>query len=287
MALTNDAPGRAPRPDLSPVQDPEAPAEPSALRTFLRRRWTLPILSVVVFLIVWQIVGMNLNPILLATPGSVAVALGELVVNGQLGFAFLRAMGALGAGFGIAAVVGIGVGLLMGRSIVAYRVINPYVSFFQATPLIALTPLVVIWAGIGFPAEVVITFLLAVWTVIINTSEGTRNTPPILLDMASVYHAKESSVVRNVALPHAVPYIFAGLRIALGKALIGVIIGEMSISLQGLGGLIVDFGDSFQTAKLLAAIITSSIVGVVGTIIIEILRRYIAPWSQTVDRGKL
>jgi NitT/TauT family transport system permease protein len=289
MALTNDAAARPPRPQPAPVEPPapEGPAEPHGFVAFLRKRWTLPILSVVVFLVVWQIVGMNLNPILLATPASVAASLWQLIVDGQLGFAFLRAMGALGAGFGIAAVVGIGVGLLMGRSIVAYRVINPYVSFFQATPLIALTPLVVIWAGIGFPAEIVITFLLAVWTIIINTSEGTRNTPPILLDMANVYHAKESSVVRNVALPHAVPYIFAGLRIALGKALIGVIIGEMSISLQGLGGLIVNFGDSFQTAKLLAAIITSSIVGVVGTIVIEVLRRYIAPWSTTVDRGKL
>jgi NitT/TauT family transport system permease protein len=192
-------------------------------------------------------------------------------------------MEVLGVGFAIAAVVGIAVGILMGRSSVARRILNPYVSFFQATPLIALTPLVVIWTGIGFNSEVLITVLLGVWSVIINTEEGVRNTPRTLLDMARVYHAGELSVVRNVAVPNAVPYIFAGLRIALAKSLIGVIIAEMDVSLKGLGGLIQNSGDAFQTAPLLAAIICSSVVGVIGTIILEVLRRRIAPWAVTSD----
>ncbi|MGX7677490.1 ABC transporter permease [Jatrophihabitans sp. DSM 45814] len=239
----------------------------------------LPIISVVIFLGAWQIIGSHINPILLATPDDVAKAFWDILKSGELGTAFLRAMEVLVVGFGLAAIVGIAVGVLMGRSKIAWRILNPYVSFFQATPLIALTPLVVIWTGIGFKAEVTITFLLSVWSVIINTAEGTRNTPPILLDMAKIYHAKERSVVRNVAVPNAVPYIFAGLRIALAKALIGVIIGEMDISLKGLGGLIINYGDAFQTAPLLAAIVSSSLVGVIGTIVLEVLRRKLAPWS--------
>lgn len=243
----------------------------------------LQVLSVVVFLGIWQIAGAHVNPILLATPTKVWSAFINLSESGTLGPAFLRAMEVLAVGFAIAAVVGIGVGILMGRSSIARRILNPYVSFFQATPLIALTPLVVIWTGIGFSAEVLITFLLAVWSIIINTSEGVRNTPPTLLDMARIYHATEMSVVRNVAVPNAVPYIFAGLRIALAKALIGVIIGEMDISVKGLGGLIQDAGDAFQTAPLLAAIICSSVVGVIGTVILEVLRRRIAPWAASSD----
>jgi ABC-type nitrate/sulfonate/bicarbonate transport system permease component len=250
------------------------------IRRFLFRPLVLPILSVVLFLAIWQIFGSQINPILLATPSAVAVAGWNLITTGVLGGAFLHAMEVLLVGFGIAAIVGIAVGLLMGRSKIAWRILNPYVSFFQATPLVALIPLVVIWTGIGFQAEVVITFLLSVWSVIINTAEGTKNTPEILLDMANIYHAKETSIVRNVAMPNAVPYIFAGLRIALAKALIGVIIGEMDISLKGLGGLIINFGDAFQTAPLLAAIVSSSVVGVVGTVILEILRRRLAPWSM-------
>jgi ABC-type nitrate/sulfonate/bicarbonate transport system permease component len=246
-------------------------------------RAALQLLSVVVFLGIWQIAGSHVNPILLATPTRVWSAFVSLSENGTLGPAFLRAMEVLGVGFGIAAIVGIVLGILMGRSSVARRILNPYVSFFQATPLIALTPLVVIWTGIGFTAEVLITVLLAVWSVIINTAEGVRNTSPTLLDMARVYRASEFSVVRNVAVPNAVPYIFAGLRIALAKALIGVIIGEMDISLKGLGGLITNSGDAFQTAPLLAAIICSSLVGVIGTVVLEVLRRRIAPWAASSD----
>ena len=264
------------------VSQPERrqPGPREALRALAARSATLPILSVVVFLTIWQIVGAGINPILLATPLAVAGAFGDITRDGTLVPAFLRAMEVLGVGFGLSAVVGIAVGVLMGRSETANRVLTPYVSFFQATPLIGLVPLVVIWFGIGFQSEVAVTFLLAVWSIIINTSEGVKNTPETLLDMARVYHASERSVIRDIAMPHAVPFIFAGLRIALAKALIGVIIAEMDVSLKGLGGLIQNFGDAFQTASLMAAIITSSLVGVVGTVVLELLRRRIAPWAS-------
>ena len=251
-----------------------------AIRRLLARRAVLPILSLVVFLTLWQIVGSGLNPILLATPLAVANAFDVIIRDGTLPPAFLRAMEVLAAGFGLSAVVGIAIGVFMGRSGTANRVLSPYVSFFQATPLIGLVPLVVIWFGIGFQSEVAVTFLLAVWSIIINTSEGVRNTPETLLDMARIYHASERSVIRDIAMPYSVPYIFAGMRIALAKALIGVIIAEMDVSLKGLGGLIQNFGDAFQTASLLAAIITSSLVGVVGTVILELLRHRLAPWAS-------
>ena len=268
-------------PASSGERAPRREAAPQARKIFDQA--ALQVLSVVVFLGIWQIAGAHVNPILLATPTRVWSAFISLIQSGTLGPAFLRAMEVLAVGFAIAAVVGIAVGILMGRSSVVRRILNPYVSFFQATPLIALTPLVVIWTGIGFDSEVLITVLLGVWSVIINTEEGVRNTPRTLLDMARVYHASELSVVRNVAVPNAVPYIFAGLRIALAKSLIGVIIAEMDISLKGLGGLIQNAGDAFQTAPLLAAIICSSVVGVIGTIILEVLRRRIAPWAVTSD----
>lgn len=254
----------------------------AALRRVNRNKVVLPVLSVIVFLGLWQVFGSNINPILLATPSAVADAFAGMIRDGTLAPAFLRAMEVLGVGFGLAAVVGIGLGILMGRSDTAQRVLNPYVSFFQATPLIALTPLVVIWFGIGFQSEVAITFLLAVWSIIINTQEGVSNTPETLLDMARIYQASGSSVIRNIAVPYAIPYIFAGLRIGLAKGLIGVIIGEMDISLLGLGGLIQNYGDAFLTAQLLAAIISSSLVGVIGTTILEVMRRRIAPWAVRV-----
>jgi len=259
-----------------------APAKPSRprSRTFSRAtKRALPAISVLVFLGIWQIVGGRINPILLATPSKVGEAFVDINREGLLWPAFSRAMEVLGAGLGIASVGGIALGVLMGRSETAYRVFSPYVAFFQATPLIALTPLVVIWFGIGFEAEVAVTAMLAVWSIIINTSEGVRMTPDSLLDMSRIYHANERSVIRDIAVPHAIPYIFAGLRIGLAKAMIGVIIAEMDVSLKGLGGLVENFGNSFETARLLAAIITSSFVGVIGTVILEIVRRRAAPWA--------
>lgn len=254
----------------------------AVMRRVARNKVVLPVVSVIVFLAIWQVFGSSVNPILLATPVAVADAFVSIIRDGTLAPAFLRAMEVLGIGFVLAAVVGITVGTVMGRSDTVRRVLNPYVSFFQATPLIALTPLVVIWFGIGFQSEIAITFLLAVWSIIINTQEGVSNTPATLLDMARIYQVSGASVIRNVALPYAIPYIFAGLRIGLAKGLIGVIIGEMDISLLGLGGLIQNYGDAFQTAQLLATIISSSLVGVIGTAILEILRRRIAPWATQV-----
>ena len=261
-----------------------SPRTPLAvLRRIVQNKAVLPIVSVIVFLILWQAFGSTVNPILLATPTAVGNAFVEITKDGSLGPAFLHAMAVLASGFALAAVVGIGLGILMGRSEAAHRVLNPYVSFFQATPLIALTPLVVIWFGIDFQAEVSITFLLAVWSIIINTEEGIRNTPQNLLDMARIYQASTWSVIRNIAIPFAIPYIFAGLRIGIAKGLVGVIIGEMDISLKGLGGLIQNYGDAFQTAELMAAIISSSLVGVLGTVVLEIIRRRIAPWAEHVN----
>ncbi|MGH9106780.1 MAG: ABC transporter permease [Acidimicrobiales bacterium] len=258
-------------------------------RPWLARRWrhllaaaTGP-LSVVIFLAIWQLVGSHLNPILLSTPSAVATAFAHMVTGKSiLGSAFLRAMEDLLAGYLLAVLVGLVVGVLAGRHRTVERVINPYVNFFQATPLIALTPLVVIWFGIGYTAEISITFLLAVWTIIINTQEGVKATPPILLDMARVYHASERRVVREIALPNAVPYIFAGLRIGLAKGVVGMIIAGMDITLKGLGGLIATYGYAFKTSYLLVTVICSSIVGVILTVVIEVIRRTVFPWSMGV-----
>lgn len=275
------------------VQDtrvaPNGTVQPSSrtpravMRRLVPNKAVLPIASVIVFLLLWQAFGSTVNPILLATPTDVVKAFVEITQDGSLGPAFLHAMEVLAGGFALAAVVGIALGILMGRNEAARRVLNPYVSFFQATPLIALTPLVVIWFGIDFQAELAITFLLAVWSIIINTEEGIRNTPETLLDMARVYQASRWSVIRNIAVPYATPYIFAGLRIGLAKGLVGVIIGEMDISLKGLGGLIQNYGDAFQTSQLMAAIISSSLVGVLGTVVLEIVRRRVAPWAEHVN----
>jgi ABC-type nitrate/sulfonate/bicarbonate transport system permease component len=245
------------------------------------KRWGLPLLSVVVFLGIWQIVGNQVDPILFATPSAVVDAFVAMIRDGQLGPAFLSAMADLAVGYGLAAVVGIALGMVVGRSQVAERVLNPYINFFQATPLIALVPLVVIWFGVGFKARIFVVFLFALWSILINTATGVKSTPRALIDVGRVYKFTQTQSIMGIALPNAVPSIFAGLRIGLGKGLIGMVIAQMNISVTGLGGLVIDYGNAFKTAYLLAAIITASLVGVIAAAGLEVLRRVLFPWTKS------
>lgn len=245
----------------------------------------LPVLSVLIFGLLWQYVGAHTNPILFTTPVKVAQAFWALLKDGELWPAFYGALRDLGIGYGLAAVVGIVVGMAMGRSPVVERMLNPYVNFFQATPLIALVPLVVIWFGVALKARVAVVFILALWSIIINTSTGVKETPSPLLDVGRIYKLNPLQVVGHVQLPSAVPHIFAGLRIALGKALIGVMIAQMEISVTGLGGIVVNYGNAFKTAYLLAGVVTASLVGVIAASLLEVIRKRVFPWTEDEGSG--
>lgn len=245
----------------------------------------LPVASVLIFGLIWQYVGAHTNPILFTTPVKVGEAFWDLGKNGELWPAFYGALRDLAIGYGLAAVVGITVGMAMGRSPVVEKMLNPYVNFFQATPLIALVPLVVIWFGVELKARVAVVFILALWSIIINTATGVKDTPPALLDVGRIYKFNPLQVVGHVQLPNAVPHIFAGLRIALGKALIGVMIAQMEISVTGLGGIVINYGNAFKTAYLLAGVVTASLVGVIAASLLEVIRKRVFPWTEDEGSG--
>jgi ABC-type nitrate/sulfonate/bicarbonate transport system permease component len=250
-----------------------------------RGKILLPSISLAVFFGIWQYVGMHTNPILFTTPVKVAQAFWDLGRTGVLWPAFYGALRDLGIGYGLAAVVGIVVGMAMGRSAVVERMLNPYVNFFQATPLIALVPLVVIWFGVNLEARVAVVFILSLWSIIINTSTGVKDTSTSLLDVGRIYKLSPLQVIGHIQLPNAVPHVFAGLRIALGKALIGVMIAQMEISITGLGGIVINYGNAFKTAYLLAGVVTASLVGVIAAMLLEVIRKRVFPWTEDEGSG--
>ena len=250
-----------------------------------RGKVLLPLISLGLFFGLWQIIGARTNPILFTTPVKVAEAFYDLTRTGVLWPAFYGALRDLAIGYGLAAVLGILIGMAMGRSAVVEKMLNPYVNFFQATPLIALVPLVVIWFGVNLQARVAVVFILALWSIIINTSTGVKDTSPTLLDVGRIYKLNAVQVMGHVQLPNAVPHVFAGLRIALGKALIGVMIAQMEISITGLGGIVINYGNAFKTAYLLAGVVTASLVGVVAAMLLEVIRKRVFPWTQDEDSG--
>jgi len=260
-------------------------ANPRRLRNFGRGAG-IQLLSVACFLVLWQFVGSHTNPILLATPTAVAAAFVDMIAKGELQSGFLIATEDLVVGYLLAVGLGVLVGLLMGRNRTIEQVLNPYINFMQATPLVALVPLIIIWLGIGFPARVAVVFILAFWSVIINTATGVKTVPRVMVDVARVYHFSEQRIMRDIALPNAVPHIFAGLRIALGKALIGMVIAEMEVSIVGLGGILLQYGESFKTAYLMAGIVTASLVGVFTAIFLEWCLGRFFPWVAATSANR-
>ncbi len=250
-----------------------------------QRRAALRIGSVTVFLALWQIVGSRTNPILFASPTKVLAAFADLIGTGQLQRVFPQSMLDLAVGYLLAVVVGIGLGVLIGRNATVEAVLNPFVNFAMATPLVAIIPLIVIWVGIGIEARILSVFVLAVFKIVVNTATGVKSTPRVLREMASVYHLSRLQTVRDVMLLNAVPTIFAGLRIALGSAMIGMVIGEMEVSVSGIGGVILEYGTRFQTAYLLAGICTTSVVGVIAIAVLSEVQNRAFPWVAATTLG--
>jgi ABC-type nitrate/sulfonate/bicarbonate transport system permease component len=271
---------------VAPVHaDAEAERKAAPRAPRLVRRFWVQALSLAIFLGLWEYAGSTSNPVLFATPQNVVRAFVKLMGNGQLEHAFRIAVEDLAAGYSLSVVVGMLIGLAMGRSSVFSRAMSPYINFMQATPVIALVPLMVIWFGIDFKARVAVVFMFGVWTMIINTEAGVKGTPRNLMEVARIYHLNEWQIVRTLALPNAVPLIFAGLRIALGKALIGVIIAEIEVTLVGLGGLIGSYGQTFQTAYLLAGVLAASVVGVLTAGLLSWSMRHFFPWVEATSAG--
>jgi ABC-type nitrate/sulfonate/bicarbonate transport system permease component len=239
--------------------------------------------SVTGVILIWQALASQLDPILFPTPLAVVQAFVKIVQQGVLVKAVTTSVLDVATGFGLALVIGIGVGILMGRYRVVEELLDPYVSFFNATPMVALIPLVIIWFGLSFWARVFFVLILAVWSILVNTVEGIKNVNRGLMEVGVSFGLSEAQIVRSISIPGAVPYILAGARVGMGKAIIGMIIGEYSIALAGLGGLAQSYGDAFQTAKLLAVIVCTSLFGVASVVVLQLIQARVFPWISGVS----
>jgi NitT/TauT family transport system permease protein len=158
------------------------------------------------------------------------------------------------------------------------KILDPYVNAFYAMPTVAMIPLVIIWLGLGFQAKVFLTFLVAVFPIIINAEAGVVTVPPAFLETARAFGCNRRQVFRRVILHAAVPFFVAGVRLGLGRALVGVVVAEMFTALAGLGYLIVLYGNTFRTAELFVPILVLGAISVAATKLIQRIERRIAPW---------
>jgi NitT/TauT family transport system permease protein len=261
--------------------EPDTEVEELVVNKPTRRYWAVRLASIVVVLAAWEVLGRQVDPLFIAWPSQIVAAAIEMTKSGELIGAFLESMKTLTLGFVLACIVGIGLGLVIGR----YRYVDAstdwLVNALYATPLVAITPLVILWFGLGFAAKLFIVFILAVFPVLINTASGVKNVPPHLIDVGTAFAASERKIFLKIILPAALPFMMTGIRLGVGRAIIGMVVAEFFTAINGLGALIIKYGNQFETAAMFVPILCLMLMGVVYTAIAMRFERWVAPWRFT------
>lgn len=229
---------------------------------------------------VWEIVAaLGLEPpILIPSPAGVIAAFQNMFSTPEIWSDFAASGQELLYGFSMAAAVGIVLGLAIGWYIRLGYLVEPFVNFLYAIPRVALGPLLIVWLGIGLKSKVALVFLTAVFPVLVNTSSGIRSLDSHLVRVARCFGANDMKIFRTIALPGSVPFILGGLRLAVGQSLIGVFVAELLGAQHGIGMIIENAGEQFQTATVFAGLIIFAIAGMTLTSIVRRLERHFDAW---------
>ena len=240
------------------------------------------IVSVVVGLLIWELVSRVLvaNALFLAAPTQIFAAIVALARSGELWRHLGISAVEFALGYSIASVLGIAAGLAMANSAVVKQAMSPWVSGLYATPTIALAPLFILWFGIGVWSKVLVVILLVFFPVVINTEAGLRTTSERLIEMLRSFGATPRQIFVKVSLPSAVPFILAGLKLGIGRGLIGVVVAELFGSRAGLGRLISASADSFNMPELFAGVAVLAVAGILMTAGFTWLEGRLVPWTK-------
>jgi ABC-type nitrate/sulfonate/bicarbonate transport system permease component len=234
---------------------------------------------VVAILIVWEIVAPFISPIFFTSPSNIAIAFYETTVSGELPYFLAQSLEVMVYGLVTAIVVGIPLGVAMARIRRLDWALDLPINALYATPLVAVVPLLVLWFGIYLKAKIIVVFLFAVFPILINTYQGVRECDKGMIEVAQSFRSSEWRMWRDVLLPFAVPYIVAGLRLAIGRGLIGMIIAEFYTTISGLGFMITKYANVFAMDKTFVPVIVLMVLGVSLTTLLKWIGRRIAPWS--------
>jgi ABC-type nitrate/sulfonate/bicarbonate transport system permease component len=231
--------------------------------------------SVLGVLAVWQlVVSLGLvSSFTLPAPADIVSVGRDYIVNGTFSTDVRVSATELGLGYGLAVLVAVPLGLLIGRYDLLRKATDPFVSFFFSTPTVAFAPLIIIWFGLGLWSKVLVVFVGAFWPILINTAAGVRETDRGMLFAARSLCASELQTFMSVRLPYALPYTLAGMRLAVGHAIVGVFVGELIASQQGVGKMMIDAGATFQTVRVFVGLLILGISGVVFSTLIRMLER--------------
>lgn len=235
---------------------------------------------VALILLVWEIVGPFINPIFFSYPSQIAIAFWELTASGDLPFYLGQSLEVMFYGLISAVVVGIPLGIAMARMRRLDWALDLPINALYSTPMVALVPLLVLWFGIYLKAKIIVVFLFAVFPILINTYQGVRECDKNMLEVARSFRSSEWRMWQDVLLPFALPYIAAGIRLAIGRGLVGMVIAEFYTTISGLGFMITRYANIFEMDKTFVPVIVLMVLGVSLTTALKWVERRLAPWSH-------
>lgn len=256
----------------------------SLVQNLSRTSAVVRVASIVVTIGVWEWFGRQIDPLFFSYPTAIAAAIPNMIRTGELQSAAVLSLRSLSVGFLLSTILGIGLGLLMGRYRTLNTALDSQLTALYATPYVTLIPLIILWFGLGFEAKVVIVVLASVFPLLINTRDGVRNVSKNLIEIARAEKANERQVFTKIILPASTPQIMTGIRLGIGRAIVGMIVGEMFTAITGLGGAIVYYGNQFRTDKLLVIVIVLALFATALTETAKIIENRVAAWKQT-ERG--
>lgn len=236
--------------------------------------------SVLVFFLIWEYIGTSglINPLFISSPSAIVGSAVQWVQEGSIWNDLFVSGTEFVVGFALAIVVGIPFGILLGWYRTFNYIFEPFVFGLNATPRVALVPLFIIWFGIGLWSKVAIVFLGAFFPLVLNAYAGVRTVDDLLLRAARSFGANDWQIFRTITLPSSVPFVLAGLRVGLGHALIGIVIGELVAATAGIGYEMAIAGATFQTARLFVGILLITSAGVFLTGVIGYVERRFDAW---------
>ena len=237
------------------------------------------VVSIAVALGIWQLVGQQIDPVLFTTPTAVGAAAVSMIASGELWQYLAPSLMTLLIGLVLAIVFGITTGLLLARFRVLDVALDMYITFLYSIPSIALVPLIVLWAGFQTEAKIIILFFFAVFPLIINTYQGVKNVSPELLEVGRAFRCSERQLWTNIVLPAALPFIVTGIRLAVGRGLIGMVFADLYTAISGIGYLIVRTASTYRVDRMFVPIVTLGLLGIALTALLRMFERWAAPWT--------
>jgi len=249
------------------------------------RAWRRPLTTLVILLVGWELLGRFVltNPLFFAPLSEVVAAGIDLWRNGDLETHIWVSLSELLEGVAAAIVFGIAAGVGVGVSQRTREYVEVYITALYATPLVAVTPLLILWLGIGVFSKAAVVFLTAVFPILINTASGVRATDVQLIEVAQSFCATRRQIIAKVMLPAAVPFMLTGIRLGIGRGIVGVVVGELFGARAGLGYLIFTSGQTFDVPALFVGIITLAAMGVGLTLAAELVEHRALRWRRSVS----